>query len=148
MKIFSAILFGLISVTSAAQAAEIVPTETLICTKDLNPWGRASRCFCPVETRYDQRLGACITGEYEPIMVSGQVVTGIVAIGGESTGIALRTFDNPDVSYELIVTREDRRKLSRLNGLPFEVEGDYIELPGLETGARPAIIVKDLRWLD
>ncbi|WP_141733307.1 hypothetical protein [Oligoflexus tunisiensis] len=148
MKFFNAILFSLISVTSAAQGAEIFPTENLGCTKDLNPWGKPSRCFCPVESRYDARLGSCVIGEYESITVSGQVVTGIVAIGGETTGIALRTFENPDVSYELVVTREDRRILSRLNGLPFEVEGDFIELPGLETGARPAIIVKELRWLD
>ncbi|HYX33880.1 MAG TPA: hypothetical protein VE954_12260 [Oligoflexus sp.] len=148
MNMLKAIIFSLAGFAANAQSAEIISTNSMACTKDINLWGHASRCACPVSSLYDPRLGACVIGTYEPIMVSGQILAGLGAIGGETTGIALRTFENPEISYELVLNKVDSKKLSQLNGLPFEVEGDFINLPGVEIPSRPAIIVRELRWLD
>lgn len=148
MKILSAIILSLAGFAATAQSAEIISATGQACSKDINPWGHPSYCICPDPSRYDQRIGSCVVGAYEPIIVSGQILAGLAAIGGETTGIALRTFDHPQVTYELVLTKKDHKKLSQLNGVPFEVEGDFVKLPGVEAGPRPAIIVRELRWLD
>ncbi|HYX36831.1 MAG TPA: hypothetical protein VE954_27300 [Oligoflexus sp.] len=148
MKLLITLILSLAGFAGSLHAAEVVLQENLACTADINKWGYSSNCSCQGRTRYDQRVGYCIRGAYKPITVSGSIVAGLVAVGGETTGIALQTFDSPSVRYELVLQTKDFEKLSQLNGVPFEVVGDYIVLPGVEAAPRPAIIVKQLHWLD
>jgi len=119
-----------------------------MCTRDINPWGHASQCSCEDDELYDARAGLCLKGtaENEKIMVQGLVSTGMVAIGGETTGIALKT--SADISYELIVKVIDQEKLQKLNGMWFEVEGDVINIISVERDPRRAIIVETLNVLE
>ena len=72
---------------------------------------------------------------------TGTVRTGIMAIGGETTGILLETAANG--TYELD-TRGDREKaaqLEKLDGKKAVVTGEYRPRPGVEIKERRILIV-------
>ena len=96
---------------------------------------------------YDERAGLCFTEKpSEHITVQGPVSAGIMAIGGETTGIIIEVADNQ--SYELIVKKVEEKKLTKLSGIWFEVSGNLISLPAVERKKRPAIIVENLHVLE
>lgn len=88
-------------------------------------------------------------GFYESTVVLAQGVlrTGVMAIGGETTGYELDLLDHSQ-TYELILSDALKSKIQHLNGMTIEVEGFLKFLPGVERGPRPAIIVNDLRVLE
>lgn len=137
--------FAVASFAVGARSAEVVPTgEALMCTRDYNPWGRASLCECPEQSTYENRSGYCIRGTLEPVMSEGLISTGMMAIGGETTGIILDTAEQG--SYELILPLSLKQSLENMEteSIGFQVVGDYLEVPGVETGMRPTIIVNQL----
>ena len=75
----------------------------------------------------------------------GTLQTGIVAIGGETTGIVLKT--KADGQYELDLNKSDQlQKLAdTLNGKKVVVEGDYKPRAGVEVKERRIILVKALK---
>ncbi len=147
MKTLSILLTSLFAVSFQAQAAWIVePSHAMACTKDANPWGHSSRCACPEATQYNEKLGKCTRGEKYPILVQGTLRTGLVFIGGETTGFELQTEDG---KFELVLSLADQEKLAQKgNGLPFEVSGEFVLRYGVERPLRPTIIVDTINWLD
>lgn len=140
---------ALISMSAAfaatAEAAEVVPGDgNLLCTRDFNAWGHASQCQCPSGSTYEKRSAYCLKGELEAIESVGAVSTEVSAIGGETTGIVLQSSEQD--MYELILPLRIQKELteSEANGTIYQVQGDYLEVPGVETGARPTIIVNSL----
>jgi hypothetical protein len=93
---------------------------------------------CTAETKRDDRDGA------SPRSYQGILKTGIVAIGGETTGVTLAT-DNDGV-FELDFGRSERlqRLSEKLNGKKVTVMGDYKPRPGVEVKERRIILVKTL----
>ncbi len=146
MKFILSLFFASIIATSAS-AVTIVPVENQICTRDLNLWGQPSRCSCPDEVSYDQRIGKCVIGEVEPIVVSGELLTGVSAIGGETTGFVLSDANRGD--FELILTRPLRAEFSELDtsGTMYQIEGEYVLVEGIEIPERPTIIVTGIKPL-
>lgn len=80
--------------------------------------------------------------EGQRIMVTGILRTGIVAIGGETTGTILET-SNGRV-YELQLGRYNPREAARLNGKQVTVTGMLMIKPGVEIPARTIIQVQSL----
>lgn len=126
-----------------ASAAEVVPAENRACTRDYNAWGNASQCTCPSEAMYDQRSAYCLRGELEAFSSEGFVSTGIAAVGGETTGVVFESSEQD--LYELILPLRLKAQLAESNtGTVYRIYGDYIEVPGVESGPRPTIIVNQL----
>ena len=140
-------LLGLAIMPISSFAGKSVEPEGIypsgVCTRDFNPWGHASRCACPDTYQYEQRAGLCIPKDssLEEIETEGTLRAGVVAIGGETTGVELITDQG---SYELILERKELDTISRYDGLTVEVTGDLIYLPKVEKASRPALIVKNI----
>lgn len=118
-----------------------------ICTRDLNLWGHASRCSCQDGKVYDSRAGLCLVNtKGEMFMVQGAILADMAAIGGETTGISIET--EKDGTYELILQSTDQEKLKKLNGMWFEVVGEFIIIESVEIKERRAIIVEKLAVLE
>ncbi len=110
-----------------------------ICTRDINPWGQASHCSCSGGNMYDERSGLCLQGDAaQKIMVQGTVSTGIMAIGGESTGTVIKTSEG--LSYELILKSTDQQKVSQSGTKWCKIEGELITMEGVEINDRKIII--------
>lgn len=117
------------------------------CTRDINIWGNSGNCFCNEGETYDERAGLCLTaGADEEITIQGSITAGMVAVGGETTGVEIRTHEG--VSYELIVKVEDDEKLQNLSGQQFEVKGEIIIIKSVELQERRVIIVNSLHVLE
>jgi hypothetical protein len=133
--------------SSAAASPRIGHYPAGMCTRDFNLWGHASQCSCNEQELYDARAGLCFKdGDGEKIMVQGAMLTGMVAIGGETTGFVIKTPE--EVSYELVLKVTDQEKLQKISGMWFEVTGDFINIMSVEMGARKAIIVDTLGVLE
>lgn len=82
----------------------------------------------------------------KPAMKSfeGILKTGVMAIGGETTGIILVT--KADGTYELDLKRnvELEKLTDSLNGKKVVVEGEYKPRPGIEVKERRIILVKSI----
>lgn len=145
MKIFNAVLMTASISASTVYAAWVVDTQALACTQDYNEWGRGSSCGCPEATQYNQKIGLCLQGEAYPIRVQGVLHSDVMAIGGEAAGFELETKFG---RFELIVKLAEIAKLQKANGLTFEVSGEFLLIPGVETQKRAVIIVDKLNWLE
>lgn len=142
------LVFLLSSCHSTAMISPRMGTNPVgICTMDFNPWGQASQCSCDQGQKYDERAGLCLSdGDAENIITQGKLETGMMAVGGETTGIVLTTYD--DQSYELIVKVEERERLEKISGQSFEVTGELIKIESVEREERAAIIVEALNVLE
>ena len=141
--LYSIILAHLISASSVF-AAEVVPSEYSICTRDFNAWGLASHCSCPETATYDMRIGLCLGGALESVTVTGELNTDASAIGSETTGVVI---SNPEQgSYELVLSRLQKMQVAKLQtqGLLYQVSGDFLVVPGIEIQERPTIIVDSI----
>ena len=145
MKSLNAILMTAGIFASAAHGAWVVDKQSLPCTLDYNEWGHGSSCGCPEGAQYNQKIGLCLQGEAYPIRVQGILHSGVMAIGGEATGFELETKSG---RFELIVKVAEIAKLQKANGLTFEVSGEFLLMPGVETHQRSVIIVDELNWLE
>ena len=81
------------------------------------------------------------------ILAQGILRTGVIAIGGETTGYKLDLYDQSQ-SYELILSEDLKGKIQHLDGMSIEAEGFLTFLTGPERGPRPAIVVNELRILE
>ncbi|WP_163340132.1 hypothetical protein [Desulfopila sp. IMCC35008] len=118
-----------------------------ICTNDLNLWGHASQCSCDSGIIYDERSGLCLQGDdIQQVTVQGAITAGIVAIGGETTGFSIKTSEGD--SYELILQSADQDKLTKLNGMWLEIEGELINIEAIEIKGRRAIITERIAVLE
>jgi hypothetical protein len=118
-----------------------------ICTTDINIWGHASQCSCDEDQVYDERAGLCLEGiKGEKITAQGAISANMAAIGGETTGIEIKT--QKAGSYELILKVPDQEKLKELEGMSFEVVGEIIIIESIERKGRQAIIVDRLAVLE
>jgi hypothetical protein len=81
--------------------------------------------------------------EGQRITVSGTLHTGIVAIGGETTGYAIETADGRMI--ELQLNRAQQQRANRLDGRQIEVTGRLTIVQGVERPDREVIIVERMR---
>ena len=149
MKIISIIALCLLflSVSLAAESPRMGHRSMGICTSDFNLWGNSSQCKCEKEEVYDERAGLCLSnGEAEKITVQGAISTDVAAIGGETTGFVIKTFE--ETSYELILKRADQETVKELGGPWFEVSGEHIIIESVEMKRRQAIIVDTFAVLE
>lgn len=79
----------------------------------------------------------------KPITVTGTLKTGVVAIGGETTGIVVTT---KDTSYELDLGKDKKLQelATKLNGKQVSVTGMLDVRPGVEVKERRIITVSKL----
>ncbi|RZA25257.1 MAG: hypothetical protein EOP10_07400 [Proteobacteria bacterium] len=129
---------------TAHAAATVVETQEQICSRDFNPWGKASACGCPEESTYDARIGLCLSGSMENLQAQGQVALPVSAIGGETTGVLFQSSELGE--YELVLPLQLKERLEQGNfeGVDFLLEGDFLTVQGVETGDRPTVIVNSL----
>ena len=84
---------------------------------------------------YDERSGLCLeNSEGDIVMIQGAILTDIMAIGGETTGISIKTPNQG--TYELILKTAEQEKLKKLNGIWFEVAGEFIIIESVEMKGR------------
>ena len=140
------IFLGIVSTT--AYSANTVATDTLACTRDYNAWGQAGTCACPALSEYEPRIGRCLAGELEPVVSTGEIANEVAAIGGETTGIELQTANNENYELVLPLLLKKQMQQANLKGLQYRVEGDLLQVEGVETGDRPTIIVNSLTLLE
>lgn len=145
-NLIRALLIGLMS--TSAYSASIVPTEGLACTRDFNAWGNAGRCACPSESDYENRIGKCLIGQLESITTTGQISTELSAIGGETTGIVIQSADAGRYELVLPLRLKEQLEQAEVDGVQYTVQGDYLNIEGVESGDRPTIIVNDLTPLN
>lgn len=145
MKVFTSVFSLGLFFSSSLFASWVVPTADLACTKDINPWGLPSLCFCPEASKYDQRIGYCVDGERYPILVQGVLNSEQAKLQGPDSGISLETNRG---SFDLVIPRHERERLKRAHGLYFEAEGEFILLPDGQGPGRLTIIVDNLAWLE
>lgn len=139
------IMLFCVSVAIASPRTGIRPEG--ICTRDLNLWGNASQCSCAEGQVYDERAGLCLEGlNSKEILAQGALSANLAAIGGETTGFAIKTPE--DDVYELILKVPDREKLKKLDGMYIEVAGELITITSVERKGRKAIIVEKLAVLE
>jgi hypothetical protein len=142
--VISAVIFFVSSVNATPRSG-LRPQG--ICTSDINSWGHASQCSCSDGEVYDERSGLCLKRDgAEKIMAQGTVSSGMMAIGGETTGFTIKTSDG--TSYELILKTADQEKLSKLSGMWFEIEGELITIEGVEIKDRKVIIADRVAVLE
>ncbi|MGI9535780.1 MAG: hypothetical protein ACR2PB_01825 [Desulfocapsaceae bacterium] len=133
--------------SSVAAAPRVGQRSVGICTSDFNLWGHSGQCSCDQSKVYDPRAGLCLeSGETEKITVQGAVSAGMAAIGGETTGFEIKT--KAEDSYELILKVVDQEKMSTLDGMWFEIEGELITIESVERKERKAIIVEKTAVLE
>ena|SRR6266404_8563682 len=75
----------------------------------------------------------------------GILKTGIVAIGGETTGVTLTTKNEGVFELDLGKNQELQRRAEELNGKNVVVVGDYKPREGVEVKLRRIILVKTLQ---
>ncbi|MBF0442454.1 MAG: hypothetical protein HQK54_11160 [Oligoflexales bacterium] len=136
--------FSLLTISSAGFSERMTAEGRGVCTRDYNAWGHPSVCNCKEGSVYSKESGYCLKGEREDVMLQGTLMTRVVAIGGETTGITITTSEG---SFDLIMTNEMRDRMMNADGLYFEVEGEKIRIKGIER-TRNAIIVKRLDCLE
>ena len=85
--------------------------------------------------------------EYVKVEIRGKLETGIVAIGGETTGIQIQA-DGITLELDLRALPELAKQLESLNGKQVEVTGQLTERQGVETGKRRIVMVKSLKPVD
>ena len=103
------------------------------CSADKNPWGQPRSCGCVgvAKSYYNPYLGEC-QAQAVPAATStlvGTVKTGIMAIGGETTGIMLST---PGASVELLFPVEQLSTIRKLDGKKIRVTGWKFTVIGVE----------------
>lgn len=76
---------------------------------------------------------------------TGTVMTDVVAIGGETTGIVLFTETQGAIELDCGNNRSLLRKVEQLNGEVAVVEGAYREFPGVEIETRRVIRVQSIQ---
>lgn len=142
-----AICVVLITLSSAMASPRVGQRPEGMCTRDLNLWGHASQCSCDTYTIYDERSGLCLQGnDIEQIRVQGAITAGMMAIGGETTGVLIKTSEGE--SYELILKIADQEKLTKLNGIWFEIVGELISIESVEIKGRKAIMADRIAVLE
>jgi hypothetical protein len=72
---------------------------------------------------------------------TGRLQTGVVAIGGETTGVTLRT---ASATFELRLSEVQLAEAGRLDGETVRVRGRLSEVPGVEIAVRHIIDVDEL----
>ncbi len=139
-------LWLLLFTTSAIAAPRVGSEPERMCTRDTNLWGYASQCACANGKIYDERSGLCLQGHAaEKIIVQGVISSGIMAIGGETTGVMITTSEG--ISYELILKISDQKDLLKFSGMMFEIEGELITVNGVEIQDRKVIIADKVTLL-
>jgi hypothetical protein len=74
----------------------------------------------------------------------GTLQTGIMAIGGETTGVILETGKGSPYELDLGSNEELRKLAEKLNGKKVVVQGEYKPRQGVEVSERRIIEVKSL----
>ena len=75
----------------------------------------------------------------------GRLKTGVMAIGGETTGIILVTMANGTYELDLKKNAELGKLAETLNGRKVVVEGEYQPRPGIEVKERRIILVTSIK---
>ena len=75
----------------------------------------------------------------------GTLQTGVMAIGGETTGTILKTKDSGAYELDLQGKADLQKTADALNGKKVVVEGNYKPRPGVEVKERRIVVVKSLK---
>lgn len=86
-------------------------------------------------------------GDYIKVEIRGTLESGIMAIGGETTGVMITV---RDVAWELDVGGDAalRELVSRLHGKAVVVRGAYRRIPGIEIPYRDIVTVTTLEAVE
>jgi hypothetical protein len=71
----------------------------------------------------------------------GTLQTGVMAIGGETTGVVLKTSQG---SWELVLNDAQKKTISSFHNKEVEIKGTATTLPGVERLDRKAITVESI----
>jgi hypothetical protein len=95
---------------------------------------------CEKGHHYDTHFARCLplAKEQAKVSVQGTLKTGVVAIGGESTGFVLKTLDG---EMDILFAKEDRPAATLLDGKQVHIEGMKFTEKGLERKERTIIAV-------
>ena len=126
MKKFFAVIALSFLASSSAFASFIAKGASNICTRDLNPWGRASICSCPDESFYDQRIGSCIQDVLVPATVEGVVATELNRTG-HIIGYTLTNNENQTYKIVLPVSLRETFESEEFQSQKVRISGEVME---------------------
>lgn len=95
-------------------------------------------CFAPADDKKDSPKD----DTYIKLEAKGKLVTGIMAIGGETTGISIST---STASFELELDKKQAAEAEKLKGKMVIVTGTLVIKPGVTRGPRTVIKVATLK---
>jgi len=86
---------------------------------------------------------SAVAADAQKIEVAGKLKTGVVAIGGETTGV---TIEAKDGTYELDLGKDEalKKKADELNGMMVRAMGTLETRKGVEGKDRKVIVVSKL----
>ncbi len=145
MKKLAALIFTLLA--TPAFASWIAPVDAKICTRDYNPWGKASICQCPHATVYDKRIGQCVQGAPVEVTVEGQIAPELNLDGDV---VAYKLSKTEGEVYKIVMPLALRATFNdaSFQGPRFRIYGEIIENFDGSIDAEPTIIVTSLEVLD
>jgi hypothetical protein len=144
IKMKTAMMIALVGIMGSYQlnaSTWIQNYKPASCTRDVNDWGNPSVCLCPETAEYVERIGECVTNQ---VTLQGEIKTGIYAIGGETTGVILKTEKGV---FELVLSRNQVAEIEENDDMLYEVSGIVYIKQGVERGARRILVVDQLTGL-
>lgn len=99
----------------------------LICTRDLNEWGKASVCnTCPDGTAYDKRIGQCAAETTGLTVIEGAIET-VKDEDGDITGYVV-VIPETGETVNLVTTRSLKAELADkdLDNVALTLEGEIV----------------------
>ena len=114
------------------------------CTKDINPWGNPSHCYCNKEEKYIPQLGKCLRQKHSAKRVyeTGIILAPVFSIGGETTGIHLKKDNKEEI--ELVLDHSHKEKIKDLYNKQINIYGQIFYLEGIEKKQRKILVVETL----
>ena len=113
---------------------------TGMCTKDLNPWGLPSVCFCQGGFKYDQRIGFCVSENQEFPQLTKRGVLLILDQEKIEKQFILNVSEKE--KYKLILNFDDQMSILEYENQLVEVRGDFFLLPRGEKKIKTIIVNK------
>ena len=138
------IIFPFLFFVACPESKEITSIEifqSYNCEAEFGDWGYPESCGCEkTKFHYDTRIGSCLERKDFGVIkkISGVMQSGMMSIGGETTGYHLKAKDG---SYDLYLKKEDKKKAMAFNNKVVSLEAYYFMIKGVERRERKALIV-------
>jgi hypothetical protein len=107
--------------------------------------GLGLACAASAQDKDKGRDKAKADDGYVKVEVKGKLLTGIAAIGGETTGVMITTSKNIAWELDLGKDKDVRARADKLSGKTVVIKGELTIKEGVERGPRTIVKVTELK---